>query len=189
MSDHNNIDKINQPSTKNTIAENKYIAPDTNTVKEVKKETGKETKNDDTKIKRNQDKTKKKKRRRNYDELDSEIEKQSANNKKSKKTGDQEQAGIDSNSNNHDDDEDEEIDDEKLDMLPTMEGEADDDLEEIDVNNIIDIGRSTRGRRTRGKIIDYEKTARLLEKEENGNKREKEEDDGDEDEDADFKPE
>nr|6AE8_C Chain C, Histone H2A.Z-specific chaperone CHZ1 [Saccharomyces cerevisiae S288C]6AE8_D Chain D, Histone H2A.Z-specific chaperone CHZ1 [Saccharomyces cerevisiae S288C] len=81
------------------------------------------------------------------------------------------------------------MDDAKLDALMGNEGEEEeDDLAEIDTSNII-----TSGRRTRGKVIDYKKTAEELDKKEpsTGSKDdvgygEKEEDDEDE-EDDDFK--
>ena len=102
-------------------------------------------------------KAKKHRRRRNYEELDQEIAKED----KSKQTGSAEKGG----------DSESEVDDEKLDQLMTKEDEEEDDLSEIDASNII-----TTGRRTRGKIIDYKKTAEELEKNGQGKNEDKEED-------------
>ena len=55
------------------------------------------------------------------------------------------------------------------------EDEEDDDLAEIDTANII-----TGGRRTRGRVIDYKKTAKALGNDGLGK------DDGEDDDDADF---
>lgn len=70
--------------------------------------------------------------------------------------------------------EDEEEDDDKLDANFEDDGEDEDDLAEIDTTNII-----TTGRRTRGKVIDYTKTAEKLQAEGKVGEEEDEEDDGD----------
>lgn len=78
------------------------------------------------------------------------------------------------------------MDDAKLDALMGNEvEEEEDDLAEIDTSNII-----TSGRRTRGKVIDYKKTAEELDKNEATVKPTNEagrDDEEDEDEDDDFK--
>ncbi|CAR24682.1 Histone H2A.Z-specific chaperone CHZ1 [Lachancea thermotolerans] len=88
------------------------------------------------------------KRRRNYDDYDKEVAAEDSKAKKENKgTGDN---GSESESE----------DDEKLDMMLNKEDEEEDDLAEIDSSNIIQGGR-----RTRGKVIDYKKTAEALDKE------------------------
>ncbi|CUS24176.1 LAQU0S14e01926g1_1 [Lachancea quebecensis] len=88
------------------------------------------------------------KRRRNYDDYDKEVAAEDSKAKKENKgTG-------------NDGSESESEDDEKLDMLLNKEEEEEDDLAEIDSSNIIQGGR-----RTRGKVIDYKKTAEALDKE------------------------
>lgn len=99
-------------------------------------------------------KKEKKRRRRQYDDVPDEPEEE-------------------------DEDEDDE-DDEKLDAKLEEEGdEEEDDLAEIDTSNII-----TTGRRTRGKVIDYAKTAAQLDNEAGKATGAKEDED---DDDADFK--
>lgn len=116
---------------------------------------------------------KKKRRRRNYDDYDADVAASEKINKKSK-TGDEKVSetknGIAAGAN--DSDSESEVDDAKLDRL-VNEDEEEDDLAEIDTSNII-----TTGRRTRGKIIDYKKTAKELD--------EPPKEEGEE-EDADFK--
>ena len=122
----------------------------------------------------------KRRRRRNYDDYDAEVAKEEikANNDSTKTEN--KGAVEDSESD---------MDDAKLDALIGNEGEEEeDDLAEIDTSNII-----TSGRRTRGKVIDYKKTAEELDKKEssassknNVNHSDKEEDEED-DEDDDFK--
>ncbi|SCV04593.1 LAME_0H19658g1_1 [Lachancea meyersii CBS 8951] len=91
------------------------------------------------------------KRRRNYDDHDKEVSAEDSKAKTNKKK--------DGTSNNDSDDSESE-DDEKLDLMLNKEDEDEDDLAEIDSSNII-----TGGRRTRGKVIDYKKTAEALDKE------------------------
>lgn len=122
----------------------------------------------------------KRRRRRNYDDYDAEVAKEEtkANNDSTKNEG---KAAVEESESD--------MDDAKLDALMGNEGEEEeDDLAEIDTSNII-----TTGRRTRGKVIDYKKTAEELDKKEssacsknNVNYSDKEEDDED-DEDDDFK--
>ncbi|SCU95357.1 LADA_0G15170g1_1 [Lachancea dasiensis] len=88
------------------------------------------------------------KRRRNYDDHDKEVAAEDSKVKSSGQNG------------GKNDSESESEDDEKLDMLLNKEDEDEDDLAEIDSSNII-----TGGRRTRGKMIDYKKTAEVLDKE------------------------
>ncbi|SCU83097.1 LAFA_0D01706g1_1 [Lachancea sp. 'fantastica'] len=90
------------------------------------------------------------KRRRNYDEHDKEV---TAEDSKAKSSGKKDVKDTEDSS-------DESEDDEKLDLMLNKEDEDDDDLAEIDSTNII-----TGGRRTRGKVIDYKKTAEKLDKE------------------------
>lgn len=122
----------------------------------------------------------KRRRRRNYDDYDAEVAKEETKAKN----------GLTKSENNGTvEDSESDMDDAKLDALMGNEGEEEeDDLAEIDTSNII-----TSGRRTRGKVIDYKKTAEELDKKEpsTGSKDdvgygEKEEDDEDE-EDDDFK--
>ncbi|CCC70860.1 hypothetical protein NCAS_0F03760 [Naumovozyma castellii] len=91
-------------------------------------------------------KTKTRRRRRNYDDYDAQVDKQEKETKTKGVPGD-------------DDDEESDADDEKLDMLmgKDVDDEEEDDLNEIDTANII-----TTGRRTRGKVIDFKKTAEKL---------------------------
>ncbi|SCU88327.1 LANO_0D01772g1_1 [Lachancea nothofagi CBS 11611] len=97
---------------------------------------------------KDQSEKKRVKRRRNYDDYDKEVAAEDSKVKTSgKKDGKSE-------------DESESEDDEKLDMMLNKEEEEDDDLAEIDSTNIIQGGR-----RTRGKVIDYKKTAEALDKE------------------------
>ncbi|CCF60020.1 hypothetical protein KAFR_0I02410 [Kazachstania africana CBS 2517] len=120
-------------------------------------------------------KEKRKRRRRNYDDYDAEVdkeEKENKLNKKSKKMGAAEEV----------DEDESDLDDEKLDMLIGNEAEEEDDLAEIDTSNII-----TGGRRTRGKVIDYKKTAELLDQGAQKDSSVAEEEEDDEDEDVDFK--
>lgn len=79
------------------------------------------------------DSTRARKRRRNYEENDADVEGEKP-------------AEVDSD-----------VDDAQLDTLAAPEDEEEDDLAEIDTSNII-----TSGRRTRGKVIDYKKTAEQL---------------------------
>lgn len=115
----------------------------------------------------------KRRRRRNYDDYDAELAKEEEENKEKKQKLD-ESGKMDTHS-----DGDSDIDDVKLDTFIGNEIEEEDDLAEIDTSNII-----TTGRRTRGKIIDYKKTAEELDKNEG---KTSEEQDDEEDEDADFK--
>lgn len=110
-------------------------------------------------------KVKKHKRRRNYDDIDEKIAKEDKESSSSAKK---------------DEDSESDIDDEKLDQLMYKEEEEEDDLSEIDTSNII-----TTGRRTRGKIIDYKKTAEELSKNTNGSKDGGEGDEDDEDDEDD----
>lgn len=105
-----------------------------------------------------EEKKNKRRRRRNYDEYDEEITQEDGKATKN-----------DENENESD------VDDEKLDLLMAKEDEEDDDLAEIDTANII-----TGGRRTRGRVIDYKKTAKALGNDGLGK------DDGEDDDDADF---
>ncbi|CEP62935.1 Chz1p LALA0_S06e07294g [Lachancea lanzarotensis] len=123
------------------------------------------------------------KRRRNYDEHDKEV---TAEDSKPKASGKKDVKDSDES--------DESEDDEKLDQLLSKEDEDDDDLTEIDSTNII-----TGGRRTRGKVIDYKKTAEVLDKEAGKTSLPEDSEDGetsaskapeedeDEDDDGDFK--
>ncbi|CCE62977.1 hypothetical protein TPHA_0D03420 [Tetrapisispora phaffii CBS 4417] len=119
----------------------------------------------------NSTKTKQKRRRRNYDDYDAEVNKDEEKSKEESKTDDFKGEG----------DEDE-ISDERLDAMITLEDEFEDDLAEIDTSNII-----TTGRRTRGKIIDYKKTAEKLDASTGKSAALDNENDEDEDEDVDFK--
>lgn len=115
-------------------------------------------------------KHKNKRRRRNYDDNDAEVAKEE-NTKSAKNLGEKTQTG------DAEDDDQSDLDDAKLDALVDND-EEEDDLAEIDTSNIIPTGR-----RTRGKIIDYKKTAAELD-----NKRDAgDEKDDEEPEDADFK--
>ncbi|CCK70409.1 Chz1p KNAG_0E01450 [Huiozyma naganishii CBS 8797] len=101
-------------------------------------------------------------RRRNYDDYDAEVNKDEQDSKKQKQKGtvsDQTKATSTNlgDDDDDDDDDDSDIDDAKLDQFVGVEEEDEDDLAEIDTSNII-----TGGRRTRGKIIDYKKTAKEL---------------------------
>ncbi|AQZ12602.1 CHZ1 (YER030W) [Zygosaccharomyces parabailii] len=82
---------------------------------------------------KSKDATRPRKRRRNYEENDAKVEGEKPPQ------------------------EDSDVDDVQLDTLVAPEDEEEDDLAEIDTSNII-----TTGRRTRGKIIDYKKTAEQL---------------------------
>lgn len=130
--------------------------PMTETVKEKRSSENEPTKES---IGEATDKKKTHKRRRNYDEHDAEVAKDE---KTEKGSGDKEKA---------EEDDESDLDDAKLDAMVDQD-EAEDDLAEIDTSNII-----TTGRRTRGKVIDYKKTAAELEKSKEEN----------EEEDADFK--
>lgn len=88
------------------------------------------------------------KRRRNYDDYDKEVAAADSKTKQAGKTGGDGESDSESE------------DDEKLDLLLNKEDEEEDDLAEIDSSNIIQGGR-----RTRGKVIDYKKTAEALDKE------------------------
>lgn len=90
-------------------------------------------------------KQKNKRRRRNYDEYDAEV----AQEEKTAETA--------HGKSKQDEEEESDLDDAKLDAMVDQE-EAEDDLAEIDTSNII-----TGGRRTRGKVIDYKKTAAEME--------------------------
>ncbi|CAI4964880.1 CRE_HP_G0097040.mRNA.1.CDS.1 [Saccharomyces cerevisiae] len=122
----------------------------------------------------------KRRRRRNYDDYDAEVAKEETKAKN----------GLTKSENNGTvEDSESDMDDAELDALMGNEGEEEeDDLAEIDTSNII-----TSGRRTRGKVIDYKKTAEELDKKEPSTDSkddvgygEKEEDEEDE-EDDDFK--
>lgn len=106
-------------------------------------------------------KVKKSRRRRNYDELDEQIAKGDKESKNESKSGAEES--------------DSDVDDEKLDRMMAKEEEEEDDLSEIDTANII-----ATGRRTRGKVIDYKKTAEKLDNNADGKTEEggEDEDDG-----------
>lgn len=91
-------------------------------------------------------KQKNKRRRRNYDEYDAEV----AQEEKTAKAA--------HGKSKQDEEEESDLDDAKLDAMVDQE-EAEDDLAEIDTSNII-----TGGRRTRGMVIDYKKTAAEMEK-------------------------
>ncbi|CCD23636.1 Chz1p NDAI_0B06040 [Naumovozyma dairenensis CBS 421] len=125
---------------------------------------------------------KKRRKRRNYDAYDEEVAKEEAEEKTQKKLktdsskGDQGEI-IDEDASD--------LDDAKLDMLMGKDvDEEEDDLAEIDTSNII-----TGGRRTRGKVIDFKKTAEKLEgkKEEEAAMPTNEDDDEEEDPDVEFK--
>lgn len=115
-------------------------------------------------------KHKQKRRRRNYDDNDAAVAKEESN-KSVKNLGDKTQ-GEDA-----EDDDQSDLDDAKLDALVDND-EEEDDLAEIDTSNIIPTGR-----RTRGKIIDYKKTAAELD----SKRAVGDEQDDEEPEDADFK--
>ncbi|AQZ16830.1 CHZ1 (YER030W) [Zygosaccharomyces parabailii] len=104
---------------------------------EKKEETGEAApthKDEEEPLKRkSKDSTRPRKRRRNYEENDAKVEGEKPPQ------------------------EDSDVDDVQLDTLVAPEDEEEDDLAEIDTSNII-----TTGRRTRGKIIDYKKTAEQL---------------------------
>ncbi|CAI5133468.1 BEM_HP_G0073270.mRNA.1.CDS.1 [Saccharomyces cerevisiae] len=119
-----------------------------------------------------------------------ESQKESSHNKSENKEETKISNGFDESENNGTvEDSESDMDDAKLDALMGNEGEEEeDDLAEIDTSNII-----TSGRRTRGKVIDYKKTAEELDKKEPSTDSkddvgygEKEEDEEDE-EDDDFK--
>ncbi|KAL3231419.1 Histone H2AZ-specific chaperone CHZ1 [Nakaseomyces bracarensis] len=113
---------------------------------------------------------KKKRRRRNYDDYDAEVAASEKNKKKNKVEETASTVEANGAAVARDSDSESEVDDAKLDRL-VNEDEEEDDLAEIDTSNII-----TTGRRTRGKIIDYKKTAKELDEQP---KEEEEEDDGD----------
>lgn len=118
----------------------------------------------------------KRRRRRNYDDYDAEVAKEETKTKGGSEKSEGKTAAEDSESD---------MDDAKLDALMGNEvEEEEDDLAEIDTSNII-----TSGRRTRGKVIDYKKTAEELDKNEATEKSTNEtgKDDEEDDEDDDFK--
>ncbi|QLG71211.1 hypothetical protein HG535_0B02500 [Zygotorulaspora mrakii] len=115
-------------------------------------------------------KPKQKRRRRNYDDYDEAVakeEKDSKANRKEKKSNGTSEGADDASDES-------EMDDAKLDALVGSD-EEEEDLAEIDTSNII-----TAGRRTRGKIIDYKKTAEELESK-NGTELQEETEEADDD--------
>lgn len=132
-----------------------------------------------------------KRRRRNYDDYDAEVNKEEQELKKHRK--ELISSGVTKIGAGDSDIDDEDIDDAKLDQLLATElnDDVEDDLAEIDTSNII-----TGGRRTRGKIIDYKKTAKELDADEvkgtetkntkNTASNDDNDDDEDDEEDADF---
>ncbi|EHN02705.1 Chz1p [Saccharomyces cerevisiae x Saccharomyces kudriavzevii VIN7] len=127
----------------------------------------------DTKSEKPVEPRSKRRRRRNYDDYDAEVAKEETKAKSYPAKSKRKETAEDSESD---------MDDAKLDALMGNEGEEeDDDLAEIDTSNII-----TSGRRTRGKVIDYKKTAEDLDKKElNANSNDDAKNDGEEDDDED----
>ncbi|XBW35527.1 hypothetical protein QEN19_001102 [Hanseniaspora menglaensis] len=137
----------------------------------------------------------KKRRRRNYDDIDNQVQKIEESNV----TKISDQTKLSGGAQNLEDDDSDDLNDDELDRLMLLEEEKEklvgdakedeEDEEEIDATILEETNKS---RRTRGKVIDFKKTAELLNKEKKVELEigeEDEEDDDDDDDDADYVPE
>ncbi|KAL6925828.1 hypothetical protein ACO0SA_000429 [Hanseniaspora valbyensis] len=158
----------------------------------------------------NKDINKKKRRRRNYDDIDKQVQKLEESSVT--KISDTTKLGVTKDVKTLEDVDSDDMNDDELDRLMLLEEEKEkltansnveneddeDDDEGLDLSLLEEEDASLAPkRRTRGKVIDYKKTAELLDKEKEKKletasnddaKNEEEDDDDDDDDDADYVP-